>query len=398
MKRRLAPLCGALPLAILAAGAAHSDPLSPFLFSDQRADALVLVTDQNGDSDGQDPGEARIFFDGSNASGLTGAGTNIFTIIQDADGTVYAGDGDADAVLRLRDNNGNGNAQGVGEAGIWFSSSNAEGLTLQTPNGIAVGNDGAVYVVEADTLGNPSGDFVYRTVDLNNDGDAEDLGESSVWLDLGALDPASSAFEIAFDGDTAYISDTAGGSPRIYRASDSNGNGMIEDTEVNVFIDDANPFGVPLEFAFDAFMGDVYSLELFGDSLFRLTDLDGSGDINDPSEAQEVWNASLVPDPFLGSVFFGMAAGSDGDLVLTSSGGDANEDLLIYLRDLNGDGLFTDPEETIVALSGGTNGVFPDRARTAAFYSPIVAPVPLPAALPLLIAGLGVLGALRRRG
>lgn len=398
MKQYLVPLCGALPLAAMTAGLAHGDPLSPFLFSDQTADALVLVTDLNGDGDGQDPGEAQVFFDGSNASGLTGAGSNIFTIVQDTDGTVYAGDGDADAVFRLRDNNGNGNAQGRGQANVWFSSNNAEGLTLQTPNGLAVGNDGAVYVVEADTLGNPSGDFVYRTVDLNNDGDAEDIGESSIWLDLSALDPASSAFEIAFDGDTAYISDTAGGSPRIYRASDSDGSGVIEASEVNVFIDGSNPFGVPLDFAFDAFLGDVYSLELFGDSLFRLTDLDGSGDINDPSEAQEVWNASLVPDPFLGSVFFGMAAGPGGDLVLTSSGGDANEDLLIYLRDLNGDGLFTDPDETIVALSGDTNGVFPNRARTAAFYSPVVAPVPLPAALPLMLAGLGLLGLMRRRG
>ncbi|MCR9085556.1 MAG: hypothetical protein NXH97_02295 [Rhodobacteraceae bacterium] len=155
---------------------------------------------------------------------------------------------------------------------------------------------------------------------------------------------------------------------------------------------------MPLDFAFDAFIGDLVSLELFGVSLLRLIDLDSSGDINDLSEAPEVWIARLVRDRFLSSVFFGLAAGPGGDQMLTSSGGDAKKDLLFYLRDLNSDRLFTDPDETIVALSCGTNGVVPDLASTAAFYSPVVAPVPLRDALPLMLAGLDLLGALRRRG
>ena len=155
----------AAALALLAAGQpANAVPLSPFVYADQGTDQVLLAQDLNSDGDANDSGEVTKFFDSSNASGLVDPTTNVFSITQDKNKNVWIGDGDTDTVYRLRDNNGNGNANDSGEAQAWFSGSgNASGFNLNTPNGIAEGPDGSIYVVEADTGGSPTGDWVYQT-------------------------------------------------------------------------------------------------------------------------------------------------------------------------------------------------------------------------------------------
>ena len=180
---------------------------SGILLGDQRADALFLLVDENRDGDALDPGERLVFFDETNASGLATPTNNIFTVEQTSDKSVYVGDGSADAVFRLNDLNRDGDANDAGEALIWFDANNAEGLALVTPNGIAEGSDGAIYITNAGTRPSPT-DAVYRTQDLNGDGDANDAGESSVWLDLQTIELADGStlgsaavpFDIVFDG------------------------------------------------------------------------------------------------------------------------------------------------------------------------------------------------------
>ncbi|MEM9980763.1 MAG: hypothetical protein AAF808_24315, partial [Cyanobacteria bacterium P01_D01_bin.2] len=141
---------------------------------DQTLDAIYLTQDINQNGDANDPGEINIFFDGSNASGLADPTGNVFTLLQGNQDFLYYGDGNTDSVYRLLDQNQDGDALDLGEANIWFSADNAGGFPLLTPNGLAQGSDGAIYIVEADTLSTPNGDFVYRTEDLNGDGDAND--------------------------------------------------------------------------------------------------------------------------------------------------------------------------------------------------------------------------------
>ncbi|MEM1361927.1 MAG: hypothetical protein AAGF94_09465 [Pseudomonadota bacterium] len=395
MTRSIFLRAGTTPVFLMASTiAAEASSLPSFLFSDQSEDAVVLVQDTNADGDGQDPGEATIFFDENNASGLVTPTSNVFTLEQDRSGTVYVGDGNTDAVYAVRDKNGDSDAQDAGEAQVWFSAAgNADGRSLLTPNGLAVGNDGAIYITEADVISTQSGDFIYRTEDLNNDGDAQDLGESSIWLDLKALDPASSAFEIAFDGDVAYVIDSAGGSPRIYRAEDTSNDGSIDiNTEVTTYIDDTNAFGVGFFFAMDVALGSVFVAD-FG-VITQLTDLNGSGTIDQANEAVEVWDETLMPLSNPNGFNFGLAANDEGDLLMVSNGG-TTSDLVVYLSDTNDNGLFS-ADETTVAISRDQNGTFPNRARTALFYD-APAPVSVPPALPLLAGALGVMGVLRRR-
>ena len=184
---------------------------------------------------------------------------NVFTIFQSDSGAVFYGDGDTDRVYRLFDGNLDADALDQGEAIVWFTDS--ESTPLPTPNGIAEGTDGAIYIVNAGTGSSPA-DVVYRTIDLNGDNDALDEGESSVWLDLTILNPSSSAFDIEFIGDVAYISDLVGGDDDvIYRAEDLDGNGTVEANEANIFIQDGNEFGVSVDFGIAVDEESVYTWE-----------------------------------------------------------------------------------------------------------------------------------------
>jgi hypothetical protein len=348
-------------------------PLQGLLLGDQGKDAIIHLRDLNGDGDAADMGERISFFDASNLSGLPNPAGNVFAIHQAADGKVYAGDGDTDSVYVLRDINQDGDANDVGEARTWFSAANAAGLPLVTPNGVSTGPDGAVYVVNAGVISGPVDDVIYRTVDLNKDGDANDSGEATVWLDLQTLNLKSSAFDLSFDGAVAYLADTTGTDlDTIYRIEDSNSNNKIELSEVKTFIADGNPFGVPVDFAIAAEGGSVYTWEFTktGDTsrVFRLTDLNLSGTIDNAAEAVEVWNTSKLPAGFDNSVGFSIAAAENGDLAITSNGGAANQRNVVRLTDLNGDGDYMDNGETIIAASNALDPAFGDRPRSLSFY------------------------------
>lgn len=335
---------------------------------DQRLDKIFVTQDLTGDGDANDPLEVSVYFDETNASGLSSPTGNVFTIFQSTNGSVFYGDGDTDSVYRLVDRNRDGDALDAGEANIWFADSDA--TPLPTPNGIAQGRDRAIYIVNAGTGSSPA-DVVYRTLDLNGDGDAQDDGESSVWLDLKTLNPSSSAFDIEFIGDTAYISDLVGGDDDvIYRAEDLDGNGTIEADETTVFIQDGNAFGVSLDFGITVDDQSVYtweSLDFAGpNSVYRLTDKDGSRDINTASEAVEVWNTDALPAGFEVFNGFSIALGPNKELVVTSNGGDS-ENNLFRLVDTNDDGDYFDAGETIPYLAANITGTIPERARAVEY-------------------------------
>ncbi|MFV0361158.1 VPLPA-CTERM sorting domain-containing protein [Tropicimonas sp.] len=391
----LAPLCGSM---------AAAATVSPFLLADQTTDSVVLLRDLNGDGDTNDPGEATTYFDASNGSGLATPTGNVFSLTQASSGAVFLGDGNTDTVYRTLDLNADGSANGAGEATVWFSATdNASGFTLNTPNGIAEGPDGALYVVEADTVGNPSGDYVYRTIDLNGDGDANDEGEITRWLDLKAINASSSPFQISFDGDTAYIADTAGATPDvIYAVRDADGDGIIGAAEVSNFATESANSPNLFDFSVAAGLGSVWTWEwLAGEdsigSVMRLTDLDGSGAIDALGEAREVWNTSLLGDSFEFLAGFSMALSNvTGELLITSNAGSDIGDWVIRLFDLDGNGSFWGEGEWSAVLARSENGEYPQRARAVAFYDQPAA-VPLPASLPLLGGALAGLAMLRRR-
>ena len=342
------------------------------LVGDQRKDQILLLQDLDGDGTAAGPDETTVFFDANNASGLAVPTGNVFTVHQASDKSVYAGDGNTDTVYRLNDLNNDGDAQDEGEAAVWFSADNAGGLSTVTPNGIHEGSDGAIYIANAGVSSAPQ-DAIYRTVDLNGDGDANDEGEASVWLDLQSVIGTSVPFDLSFDGDVAYLSDLAGtATDVIYRIEDADGDGTIQADEVTNFISDDMSFGAPVDIAnATAVDGSLYTLSWFPDAdedlaLYRLTDLDGSGQIDDASEAVEVWNASAMPEGLNAEIGFSVAADEDGNVTLTGNdfGGNSH---VISLSDLNGDGDFLDEGETQI-FGSNTYGDQLERARAVEYY------------------------------
>ena len=374
----------------LATQPAQAASFNGLYVGDQTLDAIYLTQDTNQNGDANDPGEINLFFDGTNASGLASPTSSVFTLLQGSQDFLYYGDGGTDSVYRLWDRNQDGDALDAGEANVWFSADNANGFPLLTPNGLAQGSDGAIYIVEADTVGTPNGDFVYRTEDLNGDGDANDAGESSVWLDLKALNPNSSPFEITFIGDVAYIIDSVGFDTNvIYRAEDLDGSGAIAADEVTILIDETR---APVDFALASDGNSLFTVELLDfagpQSVFRIED-------GATALATEVWNSTVLPDEFSLFAAFSIAAGPGGELAITSNGGDPNEDTVFRLLDLNGDGDYFDDGETVVYASRALNGLFPERPRAVAYRTPASDPVSVPE--PGLVLGLGMVSALGYR-
>lgn len=350
-----------------AAANAHADkpPLGKrvggILVADQSLDAIYYTNDRNGDGDADDPNEVIIYY--------TGAGsTNIYTIFQSIGGHVFFGDGDSDGVYRLRDLNYDCDAMDPNEFNAWFTNNNAEGLVIASPGGVWETADGAVYVLNAGTVTTPP-DAIYQTVDLNGDGDAEDAGESKMWFDIETLVMGSVPFELVFLGDVAYFTD-ADGSDKIMRVEDLDGDGQIDAGEFSIFIDETNPYGVMMFSALATDYVSLYVIDSSGDNqtLFRLTDLNGNGVIDDASEAVAVWDELCIPPGFGMTGTFAVAVGPGGEIAVTSNGTDTgNQDNVFRLVDLNGDGDFFDTDETIVWAQGNGDGPFVERARAVEY-------------------------------
>jgi uncharacterized protein (TIGR03118 family) len=376
-------------LSIAAEGAAVAPPVAfpvaGVLLADQGSSSVagsgkvLLLRDL--DSDGRATGEDEVttFFDASNASGLAAPSDSVFTLLQATDRAVHAGDGVTDSVYRLVDRNGDGDANDAGEATLWFSQANAAGFTLPTPNGLAEGADGAIYVVNAGVASGPA-DAIYRTVDLDGDGSANGAGEATLWLNLQTVVATSSPFELVFVGDTAYLIDPSGAAPdTVFRIRDSDGNGSIDaSTEVSTFAVRETAFGAPIDFSLAA-QGDALLVwEWLTDdddahTLFRLADLDGSGAIDQAAESVEIWNSALLPADFDAEVGFSVAADATGRIALTSNGGAGNEKFVVLLDDADGDGLYAADETTVLASNAETPGAL-FRPRAVEFYEGAVQP------------------------
>ena len=348
------------------------------IVGDMTLDQIYLTFDVNGDGDADDEGEAWVFFDATNASGLPTPTNAVYTVFQSVSGYVFYGDGTADAVYRIIDLNGDGDAQDAGEANIWFSDvDNFHGFRLPSPQGIFQDSSGATHILNAGTTSIPS-DAIYRTVDLNDDGDANDENEATLWMDIQNLIVDSSAFGITILNDVVYFADLVGGNPdTIFRAEDMNGNGSIEADEFNVFVQDPNPYGVQCGAGIVNDGTYLYISESLSSvdpqKVCRLIDLNGSNDIDDASEVFEVWDETCVPPEVELGSSYALAIGPGGELLVASSGSDI-ADNIFRLVDVNDDGDFLDDGETILWAKGNGSDVFVDYARSLDYALPPVCP------------------------
>jgi len=329
--------------------------------ADQSTHSVVLLRDLDGNGDAESEDEWNTFFTADDFNE-----GSFFTIHTGQSGFVYVGDGTTDTVYRLEDINHDGDALDVGESTVWFSYDNAEGFTLPTPNGIWEGDDGAVYILNAGTIGSQPFDAVYRTVDLDGDGSANGPGEATVWCNLsilvsellGEVQYISSAFELVFIGDTAYIMDSAGGYFLILAAQDTNENGQIDSGELRILLSESDSFGVDDFFSAATKLGpDLVVASYFSEPphVWTLSDIDGSNTITSTDQVNTVWNGLNQPVNKSAIFNFGIASAQIGsDLYIAS-----NQDGVFRLVDLDHDGKYDSPGEAITFRSVNTDDTIP---------------------------------------
>ncbi len=344
------------------------------LVADLSLNAIFLCRDLNSNGNANDPGETTVFVDGSNAAGLNCTG-GVFSMYQSIDGTVYFGDGDSRAIYAAKDLNGDNDANDPGELRAFFTEFNAGFFFLPTPNGLA-GDASSIYVCNAGSGAALPQDAVYRVRDLNADGDADDAGESSLYIDFNTIigSAISSPFDICVLNGAVYIADNRDSATpdAIYRAFDTNSSGAIDAGELAVFHTSGS---------FGGTSGFVQSCVTDGVAIFthdrtssinpqlavRLSDDNLSSSIDQASEVTVLWSEANMPMGTFFATSQGFAIGP-GRIALCSNGSVSGNSAaeVVVATDTNGDGRFNDPGETVLFAKTAT---FPVVARQALFYA-----------------------------
>ncbi|MEM8714058.1 MAG: hypothetical protein AAGG01_24200 [Planctomycetota bacterium] len=210
-----------------------------------------------------------------------------------------------DSIWLLSDLNANGDYNDAGEVGLFF---NDLGGTIDLTNnaGILRSDDGAVWV--SDT----TEDFVLRLIDLNQDGDAFDANEATIWFDGTAGNPSgvelTSGRGMWRDTDGVFWVASAntggGGNDAIVRLEDVNGDGDANDAgeQLEYFViapggavGDSIPAAVSRGADGAIYYVETGSSGVVTKGVWRLEDLDASGTIDQPGEATLFHTVSALP-------------------------------------------------------------------------------------------------------
>ncbi|MFK7741577.1 MAG: hypothetical protein AB8H80_14760 [Planctomycetota bacterium] len=344
--RPVAVAAAAVALA-LASARAQTPAILPYqrtldlLICDSSFDGIWRMVDWNQDGDYLDPGEAAAYYDENVGTIALGTPTCIATSF---DGTAYVGDANVDIVLALRDDNGDGDANDSGEHRIFFDNTNAEGLVMASIGGIMVDAFGRVFASVANS-GSTGVDVIFLLEDLNGDGDANDLGESSNYHSVpnaAASTSHSIPTDVAAGRDLALYYNDIGVNGSIvkgvYRLADLNFDGDCEDAG------ERSPFWLPQSLNNEFFFGlatdqaGAWYLSDHGsnESVLRAFDANANGTI-EPGEQSVFYTTG-------GSTWWDIVVRDDGALLLCE---DQTTDRVTLLQDLNSDGDAMDLGEAI---------------------------------------------------
>ncbi len=338
-----------LALTSLTASSLHAQtpfvPRPEIWVTDSNLDRIARVRDLDFNGDFNGPGEVVVFYDDTlGAFALT----NNVNIESRRDGTLWVSDTGQDFVLRLEDLDGNGDAHGPGEAKIYFDANNGSGVAVPSMQGMHW--QGHVLWVANTQSGSTGKDTILRLEDLNGNGDAQDPGEAIEYyvssdLSLGgaANDSLAQDVHVGLDGKVYYleIGTTGVYAKGIYRLEDLNGNGTIDSpAEVTAFF-------IPPPQAAQAFFWNLtqdsdgywYLADTGNDFIWRARDDNGDGVIDPSTEAKKYWISPAA------SLIWDIRVGADGVLY---AGESQNNERFFAMRDLNGDGTIDPATEVSV--------------------------------------------------
>jgi sugar lactone lactonase YvrE len=315
---------------------------------DPGSDQVFRLVDLDLDGDFNGPGEVGVFY-----SDTLGAFplTNCNGITVDAFGRVFVGDSSEGNIYRMVDLDGDGSCHDAGETVVWFDGNGgaASGVQLASPANLTVDQLGAVWVASSGDGANPV-DNVVRLFDANFDGDANDLGEALVYYvpapGGAGGDSLPQDVTVGFDG-RLYMLDipsSTGFTKGVYRLSDDDFSGVIDQPgEATLFFQPlalaANPFYWGL--CLDA-NGYFYMADTLNELIWRFRDNNNDGTVDPLTEANIYYQGAGA------SLIWRLAAAGDGSLLAAES---ENPDRILRLKDTNNDGVVDPVTETTVLWS-----------------------------------------------
>lgn len=380
--------------ACVTAAAASTTLAQPFAayVSCLTEDSIYRFVDLNADGDvvdnGLDGPEVTVFFGPGNASGFLGVGSAqaIYTLGHD---DLLAADGEESGgyvtrVLRLRDLNSDADAMDAGEATVfWNALLPLPGSpNFDRPKAIWTGDDGALYLADNNTINFDSDtpEAVWRLEDLNADGDVNDAGEVTEWLELSPIGSAfgfiCEDFQLAPAGRIFFCNQTS--------SSNRTNLWIIEpDLSLTPFASNDELFGQsfkPTGLALQPGTGIpvLVGVDILDNSrLITLTDSNANGYIDDNSEAPSLYRSDLSASglTFDYNNSLDLDFAPDGSLWLL----DLAADRILRFQHTNFNNNFNDPGESSVIYSSAEAAAVglptTDFPRTIAFA---VAPACIP--------------------
>ncbi len=272
-----------------------------------------------------------------------------------------------DSLWAVDDLNGNGIIDEPGELVLMFNSANAAGtLGISNPTSLGVRSDGLV--MYCDQLATK----IYMMKDLNRDGDCQDIGESWIAAEAGNAAGVNFAFPTgaAFDPlGVAYIVNAGNGfgNDAVYRLVDLNGDKDFQDPGEIIeyvgtgFFGPGNGAYSPQELVFDPtatspVVGYVHNSSSGLFGVFKFKDADGNGRADDAGEVTAYWDLTGSSGVTPGAGFaLELDAARPGSMYVQQTA-TGGVDQVVRLTDLNGDGDAQDAGEAVLVYSTAEAG------------------------------------------
>jgi len=347
--------CGCALLLFCTTGA---NAQSRFLLNDRDTDSMFRGVDGDNNSSLNDPGEINLWFSAANLPATLGP-MNPTCLDVSPNGIVAMGDQVNRNVYKLCDLNDDGDVQDAGESTVFADATNLSLFSFAFPTGAAFDSHNRMHIVNAgNTFGN---DRVFRLVDLNGDGDAQDLGEITEYVGEPFFGPGNGSFspqEIFFDeNDVLYLRNSSASLHGVWRFEDIDANGRADDAgEATVFFNATNASGITVSAGFAIEPDRVRPRSMYFlqtgtgsvDQLLRLSDLNNNGDAQDAGEAVLVWSTAES-----GFINVDVVCLYNGDVLIT----DSSAKRIIRLSDGDNNGLFDNLSERTTYYSAPGTGV-----------------------------------------
>ena len=344
------------------------------LVTDVTYDGIWRLADLNQDGDYNDAGEITSYYSdviGSFSWDSPGA------LATSSDGTVFVGDVGTDQIYALRDDNGNGTANDPGEHRIFYDSTLPGALVMQQVRGLTVDASGRVFAAVSNQSPLTTADRILKFEDVNGDGDAQDVGEASVYhsvpLSTGNGNIANSIPTRVTAGPDAslYYTDvgTLAGQPGIWKLSDLNFDGDTEDAgEASLYWNPSPGTNQYWSLEFDQ-NGAVYTTDhgVGTKEMWRAFDTNGDGTIQVPGEQTLFYSLG-------NAVWWDLVVRDDGALLLVDS--DPTNDIITLFRDLDNDGSATGLGEAVEVYNAGSASQVMRVASLAILRGPTLEMVP----------------------